>query len=88
MDARDLELRNATYRRFVELGRAPTAAELAAEMGWTAGDVQAGWRRLYDAHALVLNAATTELRMLNPFSVVPSAYRVNAVGRWWYGNCA
>ena len=26
--------------------------------------------------------------MLNPFSVVPSAYRVQAAGRWWYGNCA
>jgi hypothetical protein len=32
--------------------------------------------------------ATDELRMLNPFSVVPTAYRVRAGGRWWYGNCA
>ena len=47
-----------------------------------------GWRRLHDAHAIVLNPATDELRMLNPFSVVPTAYRVEAKGRWWYGNCA
>jgi hypothetical protein len=26
--------------------------------------------------------------MLNPFSCVPTAYRVRAAGRWWYGNCA
>jgi hypothetical protein len=26
--------------------------------------------------------------MLNPFSAVPTAYRVHARGRWWYGNCA
>jgi hypothetical protein len=26
--------------------------------------------------------------MLNPFSVVPTAHRVRAGGRWWYGNCA
>jgi hypothetical protein len=26
--------------------------------------------------------------MLNPFSAVPTAYRVEARGRWWYGNCA
>jgi Alkylmercury lyase len=26
--------------------------------------------------------------MANPFSAVPTAYRVHAVGRWWYGNCA
>ena len=26
--------------------------------------------------------------MANPFSAVPTAYRVHAQGRWWYGNCA
>ncbi len=26
--------------------------------------------------------------MANPFSAVPTAYRVQAAGRWWYGNCA
>jgi len=53
-----------------------------------AADVVAAWRRLHDAHALVLNAAGDALRMANPFSAVPSAYRVRADGRWWYANCA
>ena len=26
--------------------------------------------------------------MPNPFSAVPTPYRVEAVGRSWYGNCA
>jgi hypothetical protein len=26
--------------------------------------------------------------MANPFSAVPTAYRVHANGRWWYANCA
>ena len=26
--------------------------------------------------------------MANPFSAVPTAYRVHADGRWWYANCA
>jgi hypothetical protein len=26
--------------------------------------------------------------MANPFSAVPTAYRVLARGRWWYANCA
>jgi hypothetical protein len=88
MDARDLELRNATYRRFVELGRAPTAEELARAIGSTTDEVRAGWQRLHAQHALVLNPATTEIRMANPFSAVPTSYRVNAAGRWWYANCA
>jgi hypothetical protein len=36
----------------------------------------------------VLNPATAEIRMANPFSAVPTAYRVHADGRWWYANCA
>jgi hypothetical protein len=73
---------------FVELGRAPTAPEAADAAGLSRGEVEDGWRRLHDAHALVLNPATTEIRMANPFSAVPTAFRVQAAGRWWYGNCA
>jgi hypothetical protein len=50
--------------------------------------VTEGWRALHAAHALVLNPATDEIRMMNPFSAVPTSYRVQANGRWWYGNCA
>jgi Alkylmercury lyase len=78
MDEGDLQLRNDIYRRFVELGRAPTRAEL---------DDDEGLRRLHDAHALVLDAAG-EIRMANPFSAVPTSYRVGAGGRSWYANCA
>jgi hypothetical protein len=81
MDARDLELRNLTYRRFVELGRAPTPGELGRRE-----DVLDAWRRLHDEHALVLDGDA--IRMANPFSAIPTPYRVLAGGRWWYGNCA
>ena len=50
--------------------------------------MRAGWSQLHDAHALVLNPATAELRMANPFSAVPTPYRVHADDRWWYANCA
>ena len=88
MDAADIELRNVTYRLFVEQGRAPTTDEVAGATRATVDEVERGWRRLHDAHALVLNGGRTELRMANPFSAVPSAYRVQAGGRWWYANCA
>jgi hypothetical protein len=84
VDESDLRLRNLTYELFVELGRAPTAEEAGLAAGV---DVSAGWQRLHDAHALVLDSAG-EIRMANPFSAVPTPYRVKARGRWWYGNCA
>ena len=59
----DLELRNLVYRRFVELGRAPTMDEL--------GTTEAALRRLHDAHMIVLEPDRPEIRMANPFSAVP-----------------
>ncbi len=88
MDERDLALRCVTYALFVELGRAPTADETAEAAGSTVADVTSGWQRLHEQHAIVLEPATPEIRMANPFSAVPTAYRVHADGRWWYANCA
>jgi len=88
MDQPDLELRNLTYRLFVDLGRAPTANEVAEAADSTSELIVVGWRRLHDQHALVLDTKTDRLRMANPFSAVPTAYRVFARDRWWHGNCA
>ena len=88
MDERDLELRRLTYRLFGDRGRAPTVGEVASASGSTTDAVEAGWRRLHEEHALVLDPATAELRMANPFSAIPTAYRVRARGQWWYANCA
>jgi hypothetical protein len=83
----DLSVRNATYRLFVDLGRAPRAGEVAAAMGLERADVDASWRRLHDEHALVLERDRSEIRMANPFSAVPTPHRVAAAGRRWYANC-
>ena len=87
MDPADLTVRRATYRRFVELGRAPTPAEVAAVVGAGEVEVRAAWRRLHDAHALVLDEAG-DIRMANPFAAQPTDFRVAAGGRSWYANCA
>jgi hypothetical protein len=87
MDPLDIELRNATYRAFVELGRAPTAAEVARASGTSEADIRAGWRRLHDAHALVLDRAG-EIAMANPFAARPTQFSVEANGRSFHANCA
>src|SRR5438094_9491477 len=86
MDERDLGVRASTYRLFVELGRAPTVDEVADESGLATDEAESSWRRLHDQHALVLNPARAELRMANPFSAVPAAYRVQACERRWCAN--
>ena len=82
----DLAVRNASYRLFAELGRAPGVDEVAAATGQGSDAVGAAWRRLHDAHALVLDPEG-RLRMANPFSAVETAHRVEAGGRSWFANC-
>src|SRR3954471_10833855 len=82
MDERDNRIRNLTYELLVELGRPPSAEEASLVAGV---DVRESWRRLHDAHALVLDDRG-EIRMANPFSAVPTPYRVIAAGRGWYAN--
>ena len=88
MDDADIALRNLTYRMFVEAGGRLTAEDVAARVGIPTEQVGEAWRRLYEAHAIVLLDSGDGLRMLNPFSAVPTSYRVHAKGRRWYANCA
>ena len=87
VDDGDLALRNATYALFARLGRAPNPGEVSAETGRSEAAVREGWERLNDAHALVLDAETREIRMANPFSAVPTPHRVEAAGHTWFANC-
>ena len=88
VEAADLALRNLTYGLFVELGRAPRPEEVADREATTTDEVIAGWRRLHDEHAIVLDSTTDALQMANPFSGVPTPHVVEAGGRRWYANCA
>jgi hypothetical protein len=76
MEKHDVELRNRIYAEFAATGRPPRGLDPTA------------LRRLHDEHALVLEQSGASIRMLNPFSCVPTAWRVEAAGRTWFANCA
>jgi Alkylmercury lyase len=88
VDEHDLRIRTHVYGSFVRSGNAPTPAEVAVALELPEGEVSDAYRRLHEAHALVLEPGSTRIRMLNPFSAVETPHRVAAGGRWWFGNCA
>ena len=79
------------YDRFVELGRCPSKAEVAADLGCGVGDVADVFQELAAAHMLVLQPGSGEILMANPLSAVPTPFAVETEGatgpRSWYGNC-
>jgi hypothetical protein len=88
VDEFDVRIRNHLYASFVRDGSAATALEAAEALELDGADVMNAYRRLHDAHALVLEPDGTEIRMLNPFSAVATPHRVVAGGRSWFANCA
>ena len=88
MNELDLRIRNRVYASFVGEGNTASPAETAAALGLAEDEVAAAYRRLHDAHALVLHPGSMEIRMLNPFSAVETPHRVGAGGRSWFANCA
>jgi|SRR5215203_4489676 len=88
MDEQDLRIRNHVYASFVGTGSAPAPADTAAKLCLVEAEVADAYRRLHDAHALVLEPDSSRIRMLNPFSAVETPHRVEAGGRAWFANCA
>lgn len=87
MDRFDLDVRRHVYFSIVANGRPPTTTEAAVALDGGEPDVAAAFRRLHDAHALVLFPGTTEIWMANPFCFAPTPHRVRAGGRTWTGTC-
>ena len=82
------ELRQVVYREFVEQGRPPTATEAARRLRVGVEEVLAGWGRLHDAHALVLDEDRVGIRMAHPFSARQMHFVVASAEQKWWGGCA
>jgi hypothetical protein len=83
----DPAVRRYVYDLALQTGRPPTAAETAAALSTTPAEVQASFRRLADAHIVVLQRDTGELLMANPFAAVPTPFLAQVDGRTYYANC-
>jgi hypothetical protein len=88
VDDLDLGVRRHVYFSVVANGRPPTVDETAVAFDLGSDEIAASYRRLHDAHALVLFPETTEVWMANPYCFAPTAHRVQAGGRVWTGTCA
>jgi hypothetical protein len=83
----DLDVRRHVYSSILASGRAPTTFETARALALPEPEIADAYRRLHDAHALVLFPGSTEVRMANPFCLEPTPHRVKAGGNTWNGTC-
>ncbi len=82
-----LELRRLIYDGAIEGSKIPTKAEMAKALATSDASIERALTELADAHQLVLQRASGEVLMANPFSAVPTPFIVSVGARSWYANC-
>ena len=88
VSAVDRDVRRHVYRILRDSARAPSTAETAEALQATPDEVAASYRRLHDAHMLVLHEGSDAIRMGLPFAAGPSPFEVAIDDRRWWANCA
>jgi hypothetical protein len=83
----DLEVRRRVYDEVIERGIIPSALQLANDMSRTVAEVRDAFKRMAEAHTLVLQEGGDEILMAMPFSAVPTPFLVKIGERSWWGNC-
>lgn len=83
----DQKVRYYIYDQTIKTGNPPTLAEASAALGMRPADTRASFERLAAAHMVVLQAATGEVIMANPFSAVPTPFLVQVGDKSYFGNC-
>jgi len=88
MADQDTTIKLAIYRWIAETGSAPDSADVASASGFTETEVLSSFARLHAKRLLVPEPADpSRIRMAPPFSGIPTAFPVDAIGKRYYANC-
>ena len=83
----DLKVRQQVYETTLQRGYPPLIGDLVSALDSTAEGIRAALQRLAAGHILVLQPASGEILMANPFSAVPTPFLVELAAYSCYGNC-
>ena len=86
-DALDRDVRIHVFREAAATAHVPTPGEIAGALGRPQPEIEDSLRRLAAARVLILAPGTANIWAANPFCAVPSNFRVEALGRTYWGIC-
>ena len=82
------QVRHFVYAHFAETTRPPSVDETAEHFGFSTDEATELYKELHNRHALFLDVDEVAIRMANPFSGIPTDFRVHANGKTYFANCA
>ena len=81
-------VRHFVYNHFADTTHAPTIEDTAAQFKIANEEASELYKELHNRHAFFLDTQTLTIRMANPFSGIPTDFKVHADGKTYYANCA
>ena len=82
------QIRHFVYTHFADTTHPPSVEETAAHFNITTEEASDYYKELHNRHAFFLEPETLTIRMANPFSGIPTDFKVHADGKTYYANCA
>lgn len=80
--------RHFVYSHIADTTRPPSVDETAANFGISPEETSELYKELHNRHALFLDADKVAIRMANPFSGIPTDFKVHANSKTYFANCA
>lgn len=80
--------RHFVYSHFADTTRPPSVDETAAHFDISTEQASELYNELHNRHALFLDVDKVAIRMANPFSGIPTDFKVHANGKTYFANCA
>lgn len=82
------QIRAFVYQHFANTTRAPSVDETARHFNISTQEAGEIYKELHNRHAFFLEPDTLNIRMANPFSAIPTDFKVHANGKTYFANCA
>jgi hypothetical protein len=82
------QIRHFVFQHFANMAQAPSAEDTAAHFNISTEEASDYYKELHNRHALFLEPETLTVRMANPFSGIPTDFKVHANGKTYFANCA
>jgi hypothetical protein len=80
--------RHFVYSHFADTTYPPSVDETAVHFEISTEEASELYKELHNRHAVFLDFEKTAIRMANPFSGIPTDFKVHANGKTYCANCA
>ena len=82
------QIRHFVYAYCADTTQPPSVDETAQHFNISTEEAGEYFKELHNRHAFFLEPETLIVRMANPFSGIPTDFKVHANGKTYYANCA